>query len=121
MFISAVAISKHLEPIFRGLHKPQQNVSCSHIELIVWWSKKSIWLVYAQVADRVALKPIVLFIFFFFNLGPSENGLRKQEDLWKKTINSDCHGFPGYYTGRSGLQLQLKYWREPGADFLAGQ
>lgn len=76
MFISAVAISKHLEPIFRELHKPQQNVSCSDIELIVWWSRKSIWLVYAQDVDRAALKPILFLIE-----APGENGLRKQEDL----------------------------------------
>lgn len=98
VFISTVAVSKHFEPVFQGVPKPQQNVSCSDIEIIIWWSRESRWLVYAQDVDRDALKSIIVL-----TESPSENGLKKQIDLWIKAIKSDCQGFPSCYTGRSGL------------------
>lgn len=101
--------------MFQGTHKPQQNVSCSVLELIVWWSRKNICLVYAQYVDRATLKCII-----FVAEQEGENVLRKQEGLWAKAINSDCQFFPTCYTSRSGLNLQPKYWTEPGADFSSG-
>lgn len=79
MFISTVAISKHFEAVFQEVQKPQQNVSCSDIEIIIWWSRKSSWLVYAHDVDRDALRSIIVLIE-----SSSENGLKKMGRLMNK-------------------------------------